>query len=430
MQHLLSFLFIVEFCLVLFLFAYQLFEKGLTFKGGISFGLLFFIFIPIWVMILTGRIELSVADFGTTRLGDIFLKDNLPASFKLFIYIGAIICFLYFPSGKEKREGSNSFKIRLGFYFVLYLSITLIVLEASGILEGGNWYANRHDFYESSGSFAVLITFILNACKVLIITSLVFKWINKEMGFYRFLILVGAFTFWDMIFTGNRIFVFCTAIIIAMIFLRKYPKKTIVLIPVLLPIVFFSGYFASIFRHMRGPLFLNGIPTPEVFYTTLKNAIKLDPPEPVSFFLGISESVNVNVIYSIFNEYEHYLFGSTYLKTLLFYIPRSVWQEKPESITVIAGDYFGGPSLVTTIIGEMHMNFSYLGIVLLPLLLWFTERVLKRMLPGYHYFGNILLFFFGILMFRMPYSDEFLVFVFVVLILFFSKLRFKYTRAS
>lgn len=425
MQHLISVFFIVEFLLVLFVFIHNLFKKGLTFKGGISFGLLFFIFIPIWVMIFTGRIELSITDFGSTSLNDIILKENLWASAQLLMYILAIICYLYFPSRRIVMESSSDFKIGLNFYLAIYLTTSFIILKGSGILEGGNWYMNRHQFFESSGSFAVLVAYILNASKVLIISSLVLKWLSNKMNFYRFLVLVSAFTFWDMIFTGNRIFLFCTAIIIALIFLRKYPKKTLVLFPIIVPAVFFGGYFASVFRHMRGPLFLKGIPTPEVFYLSLKKAIQLDPPNPTSFFLGISESVNVNVIYSLFNHYDNYLYGVTYLKTLFFYVPRSLWEGKPESITVVAGRFFGGPSLVATIIGEMQMNFAFLGMFLLPILLWLSEGIFKWFLLGYSSISGIVLFFFGLLIFRMPYSDEFLVFVFLIVILRLSNLKFK-----
>ena len=95
----------------------------------------------------------------------------------------------------------------------------------------------------------------------------------------------------------------------------------------------------------------------------------LDPPKPISFILNISESVDVNVIYDLFNKYDEFLYGSTYLKTFLFYIPRSIWSGKPLSITTIAGNYFDSSSLVTTIIGETFMNFSYLGILILPFIL-------------------------------------------------------------
>ncbi|MFK5971665.1 MAG: O-antigen polymerase, partial [Flavobacteriaceae bacterium] len=410
---------------VLLIFLYLLFNKGLTFKGGIAFGLLFFIFIPVWVMIFTGQIELSKADFGSTILSDVVLVQNIKSSFLLLGYIFFIIIYLYLPSKSFTKQTKLSNILNLKFYLLTYAITMMIILLGSGLLKGGNWYYNRHEFFENSGSFAILIAFVLNASKILLISTLINKWLNRKINIYWFFVLIGAFTFWDMFFSGNRIYLFCTAIIILFIFLKRYPLKSFVLIPLSIPLIFYMGYFASIFRHIRGPLFAEGFPTMKIFMTNLKRAMVLEPPKLESFFLGISESVNVNVIYDIFNYYDNYLWGATYLKTLFFYVPRSLWESKPESITLISANTFGGSSLVTTIIGEMQMNFSFLGMFLLPVLLWTSERIFLFSLKGYSSISGIILFFFGLLIFRMPFSDEFLVFVFLVGILRLGSLKFK-----
>jgi hypothetical protein len=74
MQYLVSTLFIVEFLLLLTILIYILFKSGVNFKVGISFALLYFVFIPIWVMIFSGNLELSKADFGQTQLTDVLLN--------------------------------------------------------------------------------------------------------------------------------------------------------------------------------------------------------------------------------------------------------------------------------------------------------------------------------------------------------------------
>lgn len=432
MAHLISVLFIIEFLLILLIMLYTLLKKGVTFKVGISFGTLFFVFIPVWVMIITGTLELSKADFSYTTISDVVLKKNINSSFLLIAFLFSIIIYLYFPSRFSDIEINTNFKPSIKSYFIIYIIGMIIVFVGSGLLEGGNWYENRHYFFESAGALAVLIAFIINSAKVLIISSLVYKWINKELGFYKFLVLVIAFAFWDMFFSGNRIYLFCTAILIGLVFFKRYPKKTLVAFPFIFPATFFLGYFASIFRHMRGPLFLNGLPTFEVFVSSLNRAMFLEPPNPKSFFIGISESVNVNVIYDLFNRYDDFLIGATYLKPLFFYLPRSIWEGKPASITVITADFLGGSSLVTTIIGEMYMNFSILGIIILPIILWFTEGLITKYLKLYGSISNIVGFFFGILFFRMPYSDEFLVLVFLVIILtffnVFKKYKFKFLK--
>jgi hypothetical protein len=102
MQYLVSTLFIVEFLLLLIILFYILFKSGVNFKVGISFALLYFVFIPIWVMIFSGNLELSKADFGQTQLTDILLKDNIKSSFILLAFIFSIY--------KNKKPKTNNFR--------------------------------------------------------------------------------------------------------------------------------------------------------------------------------------------------------------------------------------------------------------------------------------------------------------------------------
>lgn len=418
MQHIVSILFIIEFLLIIYVFFRLLFKNGLTFRGGIAFALLFFIFIPIWVIIITGSIKLNKSDFGLTRIVHVVLAKEIKSSFLFIGYIFSIILYLYFPVKIFASYKQNMiFKPSIKSYLIIYTVCMMINFIGSGMLDGGNWYHNRHEFFDSHGSFAVLVAFVLNSSKILIITSLIYQWVSDHLKFKKFIIFVVSFTVIDMIFSGNRIYLFCTAIIIGMVILKKYTKTMLLLMPIILPSILFMGYFASIFRHMRGPLFEKGFPTLETFNTSFKRAMELDPITPKTFFLNISESVNVNVIYEVFNNYDNFLYGTTYLKSLVYYLPRSIWEGKPESITVIAADFLGGSSLVTTIIGEMFMNFSYFGMLFLPVFLWLTNGLLSYGLRTYSSISGIIMFFFGILFFRMPFSDEFLVFVFLVIIL-------------
>ncbi len=429
MQKLILTLFIVEFILIILIFLALFFKEGLNFKVGISFGLLFFVFLPVWVMIFTGKIPLTRAGFGGTDLVDMILKDNIQAAFILLAFIFSIITYLYFPKLKYKGKKGVQIKPTIKSYLAVYILGMLIIFVGSGLLKGGDWYENRHNFFISSGAFAVLLAFVLNSSKILIIASLFHKWINKQYSFIKFVFLIVPFVALDMFFTGNRIYLFCTAITIGLILLRRFPSYIIVFSPIILPVVFILGYFASIFKHMRGPLFAQGLPTIPIFMASLFRAISLEPPKPSMFFLEISESINVNVMFEIFNKYDNFLYGTTYLKPLFFYLPRSIWLSKPESITVIAAKEYGGASLVTTIMGEMYMNFYLFGIILLPIFLLILDYLLTRALKNFGAISGVILFIIGILIFRMPFSDELLVFFFLWIILkinvWFGKYKFK-----
>lgn len=430
MQHLISFLFITEFFLLLIFFMFNLLKRDFTFKLGICFGLLFFVFLPLWVMIFSGEIKLAISGFGNTGIKNVIMKNNIQSSIVLILFIFSIILYLYLPQLKIKENLNNKFKPLISSYIISYIIGMGIIFIGSGLLKGGNWYDNRHNFFESSGSLAVLVAFVLNSSKILIIASLFYKWLNKDYGVYKFFTYVFSFVILDMFFTGNRIYLFCAAITVGLIFLKRFPKRMFNLSPIILPVVFFLGYFASIFKHMRGPLFEQGIPTFSVFVASLLRAISLEPPKVSMFFLEISESINMNVLYLIFNSYDKFLYGSTYLKPLFFYLPRSIWTSKPESITTLAAKEFGGASLVTTIIGEMYMNFYLFGIILTPIFLLIMDYLFTKLLKNFGAISGIILFIFGVLIFRMPFSDEFLVFIFLWIILvitsWLNKYKFKY----
>ena len=207
-------MFILEFVIILWFFTYKIFRQGFSFKLGIAFGVLYLIFIPISVLIFTGNIELSKSDFGGTRLTDIGLETNIRSSIILIGYLLSIIIYLYFSlfhSSKIKRE--KEFKPKIKLYLGIYLTTFFIILIGSGLLKGGNWYDNRNDFFEKSGAVAVLIGFVLNASKLLIIVSLFFLREKNKISWFRFLFYILSFTFFDMVFSGNRIYFFLTIVI-------------------------------------------------------------------------------------------------------------------------------------------------------------------------------------------------------------------------
>ena len=310
----------------------------------------------------------------------------------------------------------------------MYSILSLYILIRSGMLDGGNWYNNRHDFMAEGGAPAVLMVFALNASKIVLILVLYQRWAKSSKR--SSLAVLIAFVLADMILSGNRVYAFVTGGMIVLNYFKRFPVTVLKYAAISLPTVFVLGYFGSIYRHMRGPLFEEGFPGVKRFWEVLVYAINHEPPDLYDFLSGVSESVNVNVIYGIFNLYEDFLYGSTYLKTLLFSIPRSVWPEKPISITNIAGQFFESVSLVTTMIGEMYMNFALAGVLLLPFILIFTEYFLKYIFTPFRGSLGAILFFAGLLLFRMPYSDTILVLLIVYLILRAASVKLTFTVPS
>ena len=430
MSILVSIAFLAEFLLLANFLVVSLKSKGLSFRLGVAFGILYFIFIPVFMMLVTGVLLLPRVDFGLTSLSDVVLDENISASWWLVAYLFGIISYLYLPEFRAKgllsgKVVSSAISGIWRFPFLLYLVLGISIFLGSGMLQGGNWYGNRQDFMESGGSLAVLMVFAMNASKVIFLTLLFTSWMRRRSLYL--LLALALFLLLDMLLSGNRIYAFLVASMVLLIYFKKYPATVIKYSLLSIPGLYLAGYFASIFRHMRGPLFAEGFPDPGKFIEVLRFAIRHEPPDVYNFLSGISESVNVNVIYGLFGRFEGFLHGATYLKTVLFPIPRSIWQGKPQPITNIAGDFFGSASLVTTYIGEMFMNFSYFGALLSPLLLLFTEFLLIRLFQRFAIYGAPLLFLLGLMLFRMPYSDTMILALFAYAILRTASARWKFS---
>ena len=107
-----------------------------------------------------------------------------------------------------------------------------------------------------------------------------------------------------------------------MILIQRFKLKAFWFLIILIPL----GYIFSIYRHLRGLLFIEGIPDFNRLMELIINIISEEPPDIKNLLLSISESVNVNVIFEIFKytTLNTFLHGETFLKPFVFFIPRSI----------------------------------------------------------------------------------------------------------
>ncbi len=419
--------FIILFFLYLYFFT-ALIKKGFTFSLGILFGVLYFIFIPLSIFISTNVLEISIMDFSSTNLVDIVLEDNIHESLILIGYLYSILVFIYFSEFHNDKVPLKPKPSLLHWksYFILALLAGLFIFIAAGIHQGGNWYVSREVFFKEGGSLALVLAFSYIALKIIFMASILTAYENREINFVKFIMVILLFAIIDIVLTGNRIYVFVLIAAIVINLIIHYKFKILLFGLFVIPF----GYMLSIYRHMRGGLFTEGIPSLNNIIDMISKAIEKDPPRIDTFLLGISESVNFNVLYEVFNyiTFNNALWGETFLKSFTFIIPRSLWPDKPLSITQFAGEWFAPESehlsLVTTIIGEVHANFYLFGIVLLPIILFFTDQILKKVFST-TIMANMLFFILGLLIFRMPYSDILLVSIFIFIFIFYKEILFQ-----
>jgi oligosaccharide repeat unit polymerase len=92
-------------------------------------------------------------------------------------------------------------------------------------------------------------------------------------------------------------------------------------------------------------------------------------------------------VLNFFPNKTDYLYGSSLVKPLVFWIPRSIWEDKPEELTSFIGKLvYGhtksqGYSTGMTITGEFYLNFGIYGVIFFSLLLgMITSFLINRLL--------------------------------------------------
>lgn len=403
----------------------------LSFEGGIIFATIFFFGMPSIIYVLSGSIPIDTIDFWQTNLEDIELEHSFYETIYLSLYLTSISLWVLFSIQKNtKVEHKNSNRQPNIVWFSLFLSFILgtYMFVYSGMLDGGHWYENRNNFFTQNGILAIFIIYLFIASKLVFISTFYFWYRSNKLILTWGLIVFGIY---DTLLTGNRIYLFIILALLLITNLNKIKIKHIAFFLILLPF----GFLISVYRMVRGRIFEDGIPDFQVIYNLYINILSDDKIGIKSQFLGMFESVNFNVVMMLFRiQPNEALFGETFFKVFTYIIPRSIWPNKPESITTIAADRLAPQadhlSLITTLFGELHFNFWLLGPFLLWPILSFAKFMIMRILPvQYEHIKAPLAFLFGILYLRMAFSDILMVFINVVFILavykYLSILRFR-----
>ncbi len=148
-----------------------------------------------------------------------------------------------------------------------------------------------------------------------------------------------------------------------------------------------------------------------------------------------------NLIYIVKNiTFEELLLGSTLIRPLLYFVPRSLWAAKPQDTQLLIveerygalSEFGGGTSQSITIIGELYWNFSFFGVFFGLLLLAIIIKNLDFILSKTKslstiYFLSVLTPFFFVI-WRGAYSSELvysLVSLFPIFLLVFLHKLFK-----
>jgi hypothetical protein len=228
----------------------------------------------------------------------------------------------------------------------------------------------------------------------------------------------------DLYTTGNRIFTLLVLVTLFIVIVMEQRYGWLLGFLAFTPAL---AYFMSIFRWIRS--FMHSSGAGGIGEVIAGLAIGIDfaskqssSIDVVDIISGITESVNLNVLVGVFERFgdvNNYLWGETFLKTIVFWIPRSIWATKPDSITTVAGNLFApgdSVSLVTTFYGELFANFGLFSFALLVPLLILAEKLCAILFED-RLVRALVSFVLGFILVRMPVSDMLLVVVVLYAIL-------------
>ncbi len=335
------------------------------------------------------------------------------------------------PSVWDALPSLRPMQLMIGF---VVLAIMLFII--TGVASGGHWADAKAEFLLGWGTPAVLILNIFAAVRLAMLISFAAMYMHDRITLKRFLILFGLCCALDLYTTGNRIFTLQVLIVIAgMLVVRERWFQFGMLALAALPFGILMTMFPLIrvYMHSVGTSWGLSSATAALSegYMEAKDYYgpSLGIPE---FLMGVSEGINVNVLIVVVEEFHQMvgmLMGMGILRGFFFWIPRSIWPNKPQTLSVLIGQYLmgggsRGVSMGATIFGEFWANFGFLGFAAMPVVLYAINFALSKIIRDTT-MRVIAVFVFGYTVVRMPISDFTVLFLFVVVFLNMTRLRNK-----
>lgn len=266
-------------------------------------------------------------------------------------------------------------------YAAFFAAALAIIISSGGIeahmasLSGGRFRA-----IADSGILLVPVSFMP------VISVLWFLHRPQDLKNIYFILTFSASVILQFVIFGSRSGLFSAAVLLFLGWIyvhRRLPVIRLLMIGV--AAVLLLGVLGDIRQSGRaGEVELDGITSLSLTEAIEKSQREIEARQYVSGPTAIAVSVPERV---------GFLYGETYIGGLLFFVPRSIWEDKPRGPgPAVAALIFGNRSTLEGYegggipaggAGEAYFNFGYLGIIAVHLLFglflkWLAARVLVR----------------------------------------------------
>src|SRR5271165_737109 len=361
-------------------------SAALTPLMGWLMGLGFFLLGPLTILTLCGGYELPPSGGWTEAWGKVNLSN--PVFFRPYLVIWlslmltclAAWLFQAKPASLGRGEDETSIpRLERAIRITMALSVidwTILVWLVGGPAEFAvsHWYLRNEMLSDHFGGGFTLYA-RLSLANQLLFTGAAALHLNVGLRHrhvrWGFTALIALFLLIEMAMSRNRIFIaFYLLAFFTSSWLygrRKLIATLLVASPVL--VLIFSVWGAV--RHD-----LSKLPdsvTTEVIEADVSS-------RALSSLMYATEGQAVLLLMHVVNDFGgkfDYLHGSTYGRLLTFWLPRSVYPDRPLDFTSQAARcYLPGEStsLCATALGEAYANFGFAGLLVLPLITWMATR--------------------------------------------------------
>jgi len=418
--------------LILFLYIYLVLKNSnnnLLVIGAI-FGLIYFNILPFLVFLLNDGSEGLIID--STSKWAIYNHilenhfNNLYYFISLLIMVFSIHIYSVIFKQKQIGQEKDSNISTIGTSTIGIIFILLLFFKESLIPEDITHWAKRAEYFnEHYGFFANIYSFILIGIKYLILV-LSHNLFRSNFNFAVLFLLMIAIL--DTLITSNRIFFLVCGIVIFynMIVFKKY-KFLIIGFIFSIPLIFLMSiwpYVRAISSEMSLiDALVKGINNFELS-TNIFNYIIFSATEGADFLVSYTMLIDIP-------NNNDYLYGSTIFKIFTYFIPRSIWEDKWESIALVAAQRYDnnleGFSLNTTFLGEAYANFGLVGIFVFTLFILIVLHYMNLFLNRLKFIKlNLDILFFAIIFqtMRANFSDIFLIVInLTILLMLYSLIK-------
>jgi hypothetical protein len=351
---------------------------------GWTLGLAFFFLAPLTLMVLNGgyadpAFYASSSSHSKVNLANLeFFVPFLVIWTSLILSAGALLLFVPATdaAGAGLRSRPEIAIERAPLQKIIFITIIVSLLDygatirMAGGIEGflySNWYGRGVDLLAELGDRYVLYLWLSQANQIIFTAAAVLytgSMVREGKIHWRFSLLLVFFFLLHIGFQGERIYLALYLLsLVTLCWLRGRKKMVLglVLAAPLLAAVF------SAWAYFRNDLTKIGDNVSVYADADIEN-------RTTTWLMDACDGDDMMFLFHIIKDFGNkydYLYGTSYARVGYFFLPRSIFPEKPHGFNLQLAELYEpgeATSFCATQLGELYANFGPFGILLLPAL--------------------------------------------------------------